>query len=72
MTTKNIFKKFKIDNLFIFDTGLVLIFGHVNYSLKKITSKFHAIISKNEGGVNFFMAKFFVFRKSRLKFARVV
>ena len=40
--------------------------------LKKITSKFQAIISKNEGGVNFFVAKFCVFRKSRLKFARVV
>ena len=29
-------------------------------------------LKKNKGGVNFFVAKFCVFRKSRLKFARVV
>ena len=66
--------KFGIHNCSYFGTGVSSIFGHVtcpanfkraDYSLKKITSKFQAIISKNE-------AKCFDFRKSRLKFAHEV
>ena len=41
-------------------------------SPKKKSSKFQPIISKNEGGDRFLVTKFWVFRKSRLKFARVV